>query len=130
MNLENFEARTAVELALYNEIKKLKLELYLIANERGVYPPVSAEPLPMTIRLNDANRDTLTLSRSARVRGSINTNGRIEVRAEISFKENPKAFGQIYFTDSIYKDKFEAIHSLSFLHMEFMHSLAEQLKNG
>lgn len=129
MNLENFEARTAVELALYNEIKKLKLELFLLARERGIYPPVEADASPMDLKIHDIDADTIKLGRSAKVRGSINLNGRIEVRAEVDFKDEPKKFGQIYFTDSIYKDKFEAVHSLSHLHMRFIQSLTVALKD-
>lgn len=129
MNLENFEARTAVELALYNEIKKLKLELFLIARERGIFPPDSAKVSAMSLNIHDIDEDRIMLARSAKVRGSINFNGRIEVRAEVDFKENPIKFGQIYFTDSLYENKFEAIHSLSHLHLQFIQSLATALKD-
>lgn len=129
MNLENFEAQTTVELALYNEIKKLKLEVFLMARERGVYPPVSAEVNPLDLQINDIDAELIKLIPSAKVRGSITVNGKIQVRAQVHFKDNPKAFGQIYFTDSIYKNKFEAVHSLSYLHRRFIEDLAQQLKD-
>lgn len=120
---ENFQATTATELALYNEIRKLDKELYLLKLDLGIHP--SYQQMPIVTRMIDVPH--IKLTEFASVRGNIDHTGTIKVRSEVNFKENPKKFGCIEFTDNIYKDKFQAAGALSKLHERFMRLLAEAL---
>lgn len=117
---ENFIPSTPTEVMLYNEIRKLKIQIYEIGiNPDLIRNSILYDPPFVT----DTFKDTITLKRSARLIASIIPYGGINVRLDVKYGNNEEFGSQYMLSEREKLTKNQAANLLIHLHREQLETI-------
>lgn len=122
---EGFTPTTPTEVALWNEIGRLKRAMWAI----NKFPPIDLCSLPpFDDIVCPTLPQTLTLPWGARVIGSIGPHGCLQVRMEARYgRDKEERFGVQYMVQPAYETKFIAADHAMQLHQRVLHQVAHFL---
>lgn len=122
---DNFRPKTPTEMMLYNEIRRLQRENYILQREKGLslYQRYSREDVAVSFE----PPENLTLTLASRVIGQIDEAGRLSVDARCRGRDKGSLGFAYYVSAQDMMSTTELADVLMHQHEQFVHAMAKEM---